>query len=513
MNKKIWLKILSVTLVVIFCLTAVAGCKKDSEDDTDVSDTESVVEGEKDVLEGVRYDGETVNVLSWIPSNLKEYVPEFSVGSHVVEQKTFERMEKTKAQLNINISWKEEKGNAEAMNDFISKAATGIMVSEYDVICCYSSAAASFTSSGYATNLLNYATMDFTQEWYPQNLVEDCTMFDKLYFCTGDISTNLIYMTSLVFFNNKLMNDYHINDMIKSEYGEDDIYALVREGKWTQEALITLSSAVGEDTDNSGSVTATEGDTVGFSTYETLLTNFYQGAGYKTIDVSETGVAVSEDYMDADIVGDLLETFVSFLYETPNAFYCGGGNTGHSSAAKMFADGRSLFSLAPASHAYKTHAQSGVKFGALPVPKGSNDQEKYLSVHSRPYSMFFIPNTSNQKDIAASFIHCLGQHSYETTRKAIIDTTMKGRYASIEAADLEMWDYIIDSQTFDMGRIFEKMFIHKGGNGDFALTDMFAHNRLAIKKTEWASISTNYRAKMENQCTDINNMLQSFGDQ
>ena len=509
MNKKLWLRILSVMLVLIVCFTALASCKKDADDDNGVTDTESFAEVEKDVLEGVRYNGETVKVLSWIPSNLKEHVPEFSVGSHIVEQKTFERMEKTKAQLNINVNWVEEKGNGKAMNEFISKAATGIMVSEYDVICCYSSAAATLTSSGYATNLLNYETMDFTQEWYPQNLVEDCTMFDRLYFCTGDVSTNLIYMTSLVFFNNTLMNDYHINDMIKSEYGEEDIYALVREGKWTQEAMLTLASAVGEDTDNSGSITATEGDTVGFSTYETLLCNFYQGAGYKTVNVGESGVSVSEDYMDAGIVGGLLETFVEFLFKTPNAFYCGGGNDGHSNAAKMFSDGRSLFTLAPASHAYTTHAKSEVKFGALPVPKGSNDQTSYYSVHSRPYSMFLIPNTSNQKDIAASFIHCLGQHSYTTTRTAIIETTMKGRYASIEAADLEMWDYIIDSQTFDMGRVFETMFDH---NGKFRNTDLFAH-RLKNAGSDWASIISGYKEEMENQCIDINNMLQSFGDQ
>ena len=508
MNKSIFIRVVALLLVAFACLGLLMGCKngnkdgKDSEGASDVADTtaESVTE-EVDVLEGVTYNGEVITVFSWIPSNLKENVSEFEAGAHVVEQKTFERMQKTKKQLNIGVDWVERPGNSANLADFINEASVGIMVGDYDVICCYSQGAASLTSNGYASNLLDYGTMDFSQEWYPQNLVNDCTIFDKLYFCTGDVSTNLVNMTSMVFFNPQLMEKYKINDAIRSTYDEEDIYDLVRKGKWTQEALITLSKGVWEDNDNSSGTTFL--DTVGFSTYNTLLCNFYYGAGYKAINVGDEGVALSDDYVNAGIVVELLDTIGVFVHETNSSYYCANFDE----AMNIFADGRCLFSLAPASHAYMKHAKSNVEFGALPVPKGSVDQLEYRSVHSRPYSMYLIPNTSEKSEIAASFLQCLGQWSYTTTRTAIIETTMKGRYSSVTAEDAEMWDYIIDSQVFDMGRVFESMYMHTNGRAN---TDLFAF-RLSQNNTDWASIIEKYKTPMIEQCTEINNMLKAFG--
>lgn len=513
MNKNIWLKILSLSIAAVFCLSLLAACGKDTAGDGtgngtdgagDVADSETEI----DVLEGVKYNGEVLKVLAWDPSNLEEYVSEFKAGSHVVEQKTYERMVKTKTQLNIGVEWIEEPGNGANMTSFIQKAVNGMLVNEYDVICCYSSVAADLAMSGYTANLLDYETMDFTQEWYPQNLVEDCTMNNKLYFCTGDISTNLINMTSMVFFNHQLVDDYRINDTIQSTYGEKDLYDLVRKGKWTHDAMLTLAKNVS----TSGSTgIATENDTVGISTYSTLLCNFYYGMGYKTVNVSDSGVSLSEDYMDAGKMVELLEYWGAPLHESSYGYFCDG----HNEAARMFYEGRSLFSLAPASHAYKFHAPKGMEFGALPVPVGENgdpDNPVYYSVHSRPYSMYLIPNGSAQTEIAASFIHCLGKISYETTRPAIINTTMKGRYASVNAEDAEMWDYIIDSQLFDIGRIYESVFNRQIGTDSDGNpiyrpnTDLF-QVRLGTNDNNWASIIEKYKGDLEKQCQDINDKM------
>lgn len=508
---------MSLVLASIFCLGVLVACgAKDTDagngtdggtNDVANSDTEA------DVLDGVKYNGEVLKVLAWDPSNLEEYVSEFKAGSHVVEQKTYERMVKTKNQLNIGVEWIEEPGNGSNMTSFIQKAVNGMLSSDgYDAICCYSSAAADLASSGYASNLLNFETMDFTQEWYPQHLVNDCTMNDKLFFCTGDISTNLVNMTSVVFFNHSLVEEYKINETIQKTYGENDLYDLVRKGKWTHDAMLTLAKTVSKDTDNQGSGIATAGDTVGISTYNTLLCNFYYGMGYKTVEITDSGVKLSEDYMDSGKMVELIEYWGKPLHASEYGFFC---ENGYNEAAKMFYEGRSLFSLAPASHAYVHHAPKGMEFGALPVPVGSNgdpDNPEYYSIHSRPYSMYLIPNSSAKTEISASFIHCLGKISYTTTRPAIINTTMKGRYASVNADDAEMWDYIIDSQVFDIGRIYETIFNRQiGTDGDGnpiyrANTDLF-QVRLGANDTNWSSIIEKYKGELEKQCQDINDMM------
>ena len=109
MNKNVWFKILTLALATIFCLSLLVACRVDSKEDGTGNGTDDVAgdvadsDTEIDVLEGVRYNGEVIKVLAWDPSNLEEYVSEFMAGSHVVEQKTYERMVKTKNQLNIGV--------------------------------------------------------------------------------------------------------------------------------------------------------------------------------------------------------------------------------------------------------------------------------------------------------------------------------------------------------------------------------------------------------------------------
>ena len=76
--------------------------------------------------------------------------------------------------------------------------------------------------------------LNFDNPWWPESLIETVTIDDKLYFASGDISTNLIYMMHGMFFNKDMM------DRFSMEYP----YELVLEGKWTLDKMLDMTKDV-----------------------------------------------------------------------------------------------------------------------------------------------------------------------------------------------------------------------------------------------------------------------------
>ena len=454
--------------------------------------------GGKNVLDGVRYNGETIYVYGWIPSNIAEQVQEFSSELGVVEQNVYKRLDETQKQLNIKVYWKEERGNG-SHPEFIQNAVNANTTGAYDAICAYSQWAAALTTQGVSKNLLQFNTLDFTHPAWPKDMVDQLTIFDKLYFCTGDISTNLILMTSVVFVNMDMVSTWKINEKIQQQYGEANIYDLVREGKWTYDAMFKLAEGVWQDTDNTKN--RSNGDTYGLGTYSSLLCNFYAGAGWKLLESDENGIYLSEDYTDVDSIEKLLKDVVKSLYDDGFCRYY----SSFENARDSFANGLNLFSLAPTSHAYVKHYHTdNLKYAALPVPKYDAAQDGYHSYHSNPYTNYVVASGSANPQIAASFLQGLAQRSYDTTRIAIFEHTMKARFAQGDSDIAEMWEIIVDSQTFDLGRVFQNSF--KRGGAGIILINQF-NERIDGGKTDWENIMNSYQQDLIDMANALNALI------
>ena len=496
---KLWIRVLSLALVVLMLGSMLLACKKQEETPADTTNGGDVVEPnteKKNVLDGVRYNGETIRVYGWIPSNILEQVQEFNAGLGVVEQNIYKRLDETKKQLNINVEWKEETHGVK----FLQNAANANQTGDYDVIAAFSTEAANLTTQGIARNLLSFETMDFTQPCWPKSMIDQTTIYGKLYFCTGDISTNLIFMTSCVFVNMDMVSTWHINDKIQQLYGEENIYDLVREGKWTYDAMLKLTEGVWTDSDRSGK--GSEGDTFGLGTYPTLICNFYVGAGYNLLETDDAGIYVSEDYTDVDSMETLLKDVVA-LIDSPYSLY----SNSYSVPVTSFSAGLHLFSLAPASHAYVKHYHTdGLNYAALPVPKYKAEQESYRSFHMFNYTDYMVASGAANPEIAASFLQCLAQWSYDTTRIAIFENTMKARFSQGDNDIVQMWEMIVDSQVFDLGRVYASAFRRGGASSGQVLLWLFSE-RVEAGRTEWGSLMDAYRDELMDMAEQLNAKL------
>ena len=500
-------KLLVLLLALLMVLTAFTACNNDngkedesttpetdsgtSTDDKSTTDSGSDTSDETDeipsAIAGVKFNDEVLKVLSWKASNITEYEEEITESSSVVEQAVFNRCDYTESLLNIKTTWNLIAG-ASSNPEFIDTAdRQNSNGGENDVIVSVSSFAHSLTTRGVLSNLRKYEYFGgFAHPAWPESLINDVTVGNKLYFATGDISTNLIFMTSVVFFNKDLVKDLDINRKVQEYWGAADLYELVTSGKWTLDKLIKLCEETYHDNNNDG--IKNKGDRFGLTTYRTLIDNFYYGGGYTTISVDGDSFSVNPAFLDAEIVGGILEQVNAFLHESKDGFYQTGNNP-HSDVATEFAAGNVLFSLAPASHAYNRHSNTeDLSYSVLPVPKHSESQERYTCTQSFPYSMYCIASQAKNAKIASAFLEGLAEESYETTRPALFDKMMKGRYAE-DPEDAEMWEYAVDANVFDVGRVFCEAF---GKDRSEQLTVTLFRDRVSEDNENWSAVLSSY---------------------
>ena len=438
--KKTIIRALSLALVLLMIVGMLVACKKDKEDDKDGTPTDA---------NSLRYNGEEINILGrGEQSQIREYFEKAEdVMGHAVNEAIYNRNVYTTDSLNITTTYKETK-DANAVSDAtIAHQAGGT----YDVYNIYSLYASTLTVQGLYTNLKQFEFFDTNEPWYPSKLVGDATINGKLYFVSGDISTTNIFMSSLIYYNKEIYTNKQVGTKLKTNYGYDSIYDMVRDKKWTYEAMFTLSKGIYADTDNSKA--KSDGDTFGFITYKTLYDNFYYGAGLTTITSTAEGLKLSDGFKNTNKISSVL-TAVNGFFITSDGMTWNIDN-GHGPAQQAFSEKRALFYLAPASHAYTTFRNvSDLTYGVLPVPMYEASQDAgYQASLSNPYAIYGVASASDTPEIAAAYLHILGKYSYEITRPVFFDETMKLKYSE-NVDDSEMWDLVINSQSYDLGKVF-----------------------------------------------------------
>ena len=510
-------KLMVLFLAIVMMLSTFAAC--DREDDPKDTDTETETETEGDQTSGTESDsesetttgffsesfnGEVIHVLGWRSGNITEYVEELTDSSTVVEQAVYNRCDYTETRLNIKTTW-EIHENSGFVDYADRENANG---GKFDVITNTSTYSQTLMTRGVLSNLKKYPYLDFESDGWAKSLLTDVTVGNKLYFATGDISTNLIFMTSVVFFNKDLVKDLEINQKIQEKYNANDLYELVTSGKWTLDKMLTLCEDTYHDTNNDG--LKNRGDRFGFNTYQQLLENFYYGGGYTTIKATGSEFSVSEDYLNAEIVGNLLEQVNDFLHDSKDGFYESAASNPFTYVAQEFAAGNVLFSQAPASHAYTTHSNTeDLNYSVLPIPKHTETQEAYACTQSFPYAMYSIASQSKYASIASAFLQVFAEESYEVTRPALFDKMMKGRYAE-DPEDAEMWEYAVDANVFDVGRIFQSLF--KSETDEVNMTVNLFRKRVIDNNDNWSNVLSSYAITLATRAATLASDIQALPD-
>ena len=462
-------KLISLLCALVMLLSLFAACAETgSTDETteEIASTEAIAtepEETKDPNfddEGYRkstppeldYKGEEINLLVWEDVERPEFeVLESETGLDIVKDAIYERNIKVESTLGVKFVWHEQAGDSNDLKAFVSYVqncySSGVY---YDIIATYSRTAASLSANALLTDLntVDNSYLDFDMPWWPETMLETCSIRDSLFFISGDISTNLLHFMYAIYYN---------MDMLKN-LGLEDPVAMVDNKTWTLDKLIEMTADLYQDADQSGK--ASDDDIYGFTSNYYHLEAFYSGAGMKLLEPATDGkvLKISDDYTSQKTV-DLVDKLASWFKQGDTYVNPAGGNLQND---LVFAEGRALFTqnrvyIADAQYGGGRLRNADWEYGILPNPLYDENQENYITLLGNPFTLWCIMDNAADPSMSTAVIECMASEAYRKTTPALFENNMKYRYTpdSANKGDgTRMFDIIRENISFDLGRMF-----------------------------------------------------------
>ncbi len=427
-----------------------------------------------DLPEDLNFGGATVGVLYWNDVEHPEFEAETITGD-IVNDAIYTRNLNIEEKLGVDLAFYNTKGNGSniaAFKNFVGNAYTA-GEQDYDLIASYSRTTAACAQAGYCADLLELDHLNFENPWWPSSLLDIVGIGDSIYFASGDASINVLHMMYCTLYNKDMVTEFQLQDPVE----------LVRSGKWTIEAMQTMSKDVYQDLDNDGKKSA--GDLFGTTVGSYHIDALYTGSGLKLVEQGEGNqlMVISSDFFSEKAI-DLCDNLGDWL--ATNDVY-------DSTSTAAFEAGNCIFDInrcRVASYIQDTDWS----YGVLPVPKYDEAQEDYVSVMGNPFTLYAVYANSKDPNRAAAVLECWASEAYRTTTPAQFETTMKLKYSESDV-EAEMFDTIRSTVCFDMGRLF---------NPDLNnLTDIFF--KAADNGNSWATISKGQKVVLGKLIDKISN--------
>ena len=437
-------KILAALLVAGTVLT-LAACDKDNkkQPDTNTPDNKVVepdntnktdpgtdtIDYDAD-LSTEKYDGYNYRILvrkGWTESQYQEESQE-----DVVKDAVYRRNKDVEEKYGITISVAES-----SSSDYEVDALNSVLAGDdaYDIIFAHSRAAFTYAVQGAAMNVLDIDTIHMDKPWWSKNIVDNCSLNDRLYVLDGDISHDGISAAMCLLFNKRIFD----------EKGLDYPYETVKDGEWTFDEFAYTVKKGGADLNGDG-VIKPEDDQFGFVCFEwgAPISILYTG-GQKIYDKDDEGKFALTLYSNKTV--ELFDEFFRLLDNEA----CYISNTSKQVYYyDIFKEGRAMMANGSLGSAQDLRNLDD-DFGILPYPKFSDDDE-YSAIINGHAPLALIPITVSDARRTGAITEALCAYGSKYVIPAFYDVSLKTKYARDEESE-EMMDLIKDSIVYDIGYV------------------------------------------------------------
>ncbi len=403
---------------------------------TEAVETEPIYEPD-DLPEDLDFGGITTHIFGWEGAANVEFFVEEEDGD-IVNDAIFTRNRTVEERLNVALTYTLVPGAYDNRAAWVKQVTQSAMAGDgaNDIVAGYSMSGATLANNRLLIDLMGLDHIDFEKPWWPESLIKEASCGGKLYFCSGDISTNMIYYLYSIYFNKTLAQNYDV----------ENLYDLVREGKWTLDKMIEISSDLYSDLNGDGK--KDPADQFGYTTHSTWSDTFFFAGGLRTTTIGSDGLPVLSEEFGGEKAQDLLTKLIDMF--AANEMYLGND---YEIVRNQFLEGRALFLTTEVYYAKNYLRDTQIEYGILPIPKYDEMQEDYYTVSSFPYTLYGIPVDAKDPSMSAAILECLASESYRTVSPALFEVALKVKYASDDDVS-EMYDIIRGSNVFDIGRIF-----------------------------------------------------------
>lgn len=425
-----------VHMLVIAMLTGMmASCGADTTDTpategTAGKETESVETEKQPYIPSESYGGAEFRILT--PTSTTALIYLFSEGENgdTLNDGVFKRNLMTEEWLDIDLIWEAECQIAELAGIVSQSVQAGD--DTYQLVLADSMRGnTQLVSSGTLLDLSRIESIDFSHSYWNASALQELRIDDKVFFAKSSYTLPSVAVTV---FNKQMVSDMHMGDL----------YALVREGKWTLDVFTSMIEQAVMDLDGDGKMTIA--DQYGMTCMRDYpLDCFIYACGQTMVKLNEEGRMEVALYNEDSVA--LYEKLYTLLNTGDKTFHWGWGDKDNADKKIEMHSGRTLFALNRTDSLY-TLRDSEVDYGIIPYPKLNESQKAYMiNDYSR---LICIPVTVEDPEMAGKVCEMLGYYTEEYVYPAYYGSLMEGKVAR-DADSIEMLGMIFDSVIYDGG--------------------------------------------------------------
>lgn len=315
--------------------------------------------------------------------------------------------------------------NSELKNTFTNQADAGDMVCH--VISANGQTTMSLAVAGYLRDVNSLEYINYENPWWMGMAMETSSISGKNAFILGDTNIQAFMAVEGVYFNKQLVKDL----------GLEDIYTVVRDGRWTIDKMYEYCEASVADLDGDNAIT--DADRFGFIFNNHSWQPFFYGSGELLIEKDETDTP--KLVLSNEKTFQTLSKVVDFLSDA-EVMACSSwysyGNMGN-----YFQSGHGMF-YAQLMYVTLEMRQGELEFGIVPVPKVYDTQDAYYSYVHQKSSYTSIPKVNQELEMTGIILEEMAYESYKKIRPAFFDVLLDGKIAKDEEST-EMLDYIYEN--------------------------------------------------------------------
>ncbi|MHB1153784.1 MAG: hypothetical protein ACYCWE_08885 [Eubacteriales bacterium] len=318
-----------------------------------------------------------------------------------------------------------------------------------------------FVLPGYVVNLYDIEGLDLTQPWWNQSVVNELTIYDKLFMAFGDyIPDHGITYTHNFYFNKNLAESYNM----------PDFYGLVRSGQWTFDNMAEVIKTI--YTDLNGNSERDFEDLYGLGQSVAVSGVYKVAFDYPPMARDENNLPYLN--LNTEKFADIVSRVKTFCYENPSVLT--GAHADENKIRDMFINSQLLLYSGFLCNAPELRDMKD-DFGILPFPKWDEAQTNYYTTVRGDNYFMGIPISVPKEDydFVGLTTEVIAYYGYTLVHPATYETTLKAKLTrdddSIEMIDLLSSGIYIDYE-----------FAHSDDKGF-----MFVLWRVLEGKKDWAS--------------------------
>ena len=360
------------------------------------------------------FDGRNINIVTG-EHCAYEYVFEEETGD-VVDDAVYARNRSVEELLNVKFSFVTS-ANWSQGDPFYNLIRKDVKAGDcsYDIVNGLNCWTTPLIFEGMFRRLDDIGTIDFSHPWWVPGLTLDGS--EKVYYAFTDASLSLYKDLYVIFFNKSIISDH----------GMSDPYLLVRDGKWTIDAFISMGSEGSLDLNGDG-VIDIDNDQMAYVAKHAANRAFMTSTETSVFVIGEDGLPTLAGISDRlASVFDKLKPFLSdknltYVTTEPDMLLL----------SKPFADGRALF-LTNCIVGVEAMRDMQADFGIVPMPKYDEAQAEYHSQIATSSSALYLETTAQDTDQLGSVMEALGYFSWQNVVPVYYETALNVKYARDES--------------------------------------------------------------------------------